>query len=107
MSPAGALVLHLWHWMGIAAMIVAVPVGAASSRVTDEASAVAAAKKYTRGRCTMETSCEFKARREGKQWNVLVRFSDRTRPGAKAQPSGHLLLYFNEEGELVKRVERE
>jgi hypothetical protein len=79
-----------------------------STRVTDEASAIAAAKRYTKGQCT-ETPCQYRPRREGKNWNVWVDFTRRERPGAKPQPyhGGHVILYFNEAGELVRRIKGE
>ena len=87
-------------------------VGAASAnestRIADEASAIAAAKRYTKARCT-ETPCQYRARREGKQWNVWVDFTKRSRPGATPQPyhGGHVILYFNQEGQLVRRIKGE
>jgi hypothetical protein len=89
-----------------AALVMGVGFEAGSAPVTDEASAIAAAKKYTKGRCTVETPCAFKPRREGKQWNVWVEFTKRNAPGAKAYPypGGHVLLYFDAEGRLVRRV---
>ena len=79
-----------------------------STRVADEASAVAAAKRYTKAQCT-DTPCHYRARREGRQWNVWVDFTRRERPGAKPQPyhGGHVILYFNEEGQLVRRIKGE
>lgn len=84
-------------------------VAAESAQVTDEASAIAAAKRFTKARCTKETPCEFRARREGSQWNVMVEFSKRNNPREIAQrhPGGHVLLYFNQQGQLVRRVEGE
>ena len=77
--------------------------------IVDEASAVAAAKRYTKARCPAETPCTYKARREGKQWNVWVQFTKRSAPGKAAlpYPGGHVLLYFDREGNLVRRVEGE
>jgi hypothetical protein len=79
-----------------------------STQVTDEASAIAAAKRYTKARCT-ETPCQYRVRREGKQWNVWVDFTKRSRPGAKPQPyhGGHVILYFNQQGQLVRRIQGE
>ena len=81
----------------------------ASAQVVDEASAIAAAKRYTKAQCTAETPCTFKPRREGKQWNVWVQFSKRTGPGQKARPypGGHIILYFDAAGHLVRRIEGE
>lgn len=67
-----------------------------STRVADEASAIAAAKRYTRGQCA-NTTCKYKARREGKQWNVYV----------EHPKGGHVVLYFNQDGQLVRRVQGE
>ena len=82
-------------------------VAAEPARVTDEASAVAVAKKYVKAQCTA-TPCHFKPRREGSQWNVLVEFTKPT-PAGKLEryPGGHVLLYFNQEGQLVRRVKGE
>jgi hypothetical protein len=97
---------------GIFASVVVV-VGTASAdqatRITDEASAIAVAKRYTKAQCKPETPCHFRARREGKQWNVLVEFTKRNHPReiANKYPGGHVLLYFNEEGQLVRRVQGE
>jgi hypothetical protein len=93
----------------IMTVLAGVAIAAESTQVTDEASAIAAAKRYTKAHCTKETPCEFRARREGKQWNVLVEFTKRNDPREIAQkfPGGHVLLYFNQEGQLVRRVEGE
>ena len=79
-----------------------------STRVTDEKSAIAAAKRYTKAQCT-ETPCQYRPRREGQQWNVWVELTRRDRPGAAPQPyhGGHVILYFNEEGQLVRRIKGE
>lgn len=87
---------------------IACPVGIAlSAEITNEASAIAAAKRYTKSRCTKDTPCTYRARREGKQWNVFVEFTKRNQPGQAPQryPGGHILLYFDQQGALVKRVE--
>jgi hypothetical protein len=94
---------------GVAMMVIGVAVAAESTQITDEASAIAAAKRYTKARCTTETPCEFRARREGKQWNVYVEFTKRNNPREIAQkfPGGHVILYFNQQGQLVRRLEGE
>lgn len=85
-----------------------VAVAAEPGRVTDEASAIATAKRYVKAQCTAETPCHFKPRREGSQWNVLVEFTKRTPAGKPERyPGGHVLLYFNQEGQLVRRVKGE
>jgi hypothetical protein len=97
------------HLLAIAALGAGAAVAADATQVTDEASAIAAAKRYTKARCTRQTPCEFRARREGKQWNVMVEFSTRNNPReiSRRYPGGHVLLYFNQQGELVRRVEGE
>jgi hypothetical protein len=93
----------------IVTVLAGVAIAAEPTQVTDEASAIAAAKRYTKARCTKETPCQFQARREGKQWNVQVEFTKRNNPREVAQryPGGHVLLYFNQQGQLVRRVEGE
>jgi len=108
-TSMGSVMRSLGYILGIAAVSLSLSVGAESTRITDEASAIAAAKRYTKARCAKETPCEFRARREGKQWNVMVEFSKRgsSREIAQRYPGGHVLLYFNEQGQLVRRVEGE
>ena len=91
------------------AMLLSVAVhGAESTKVTDQASAIQAAKRYTKAQCT-DTPCNYRARREGKQWNVWVEFTKRASPGAapKPYPGGHVILYFDAEGSLVRRIQGE
>jgi hypothetical protein len=90
-------------------MVAGVAIAAESTQITEEASAIAAAKRYTKARCTTSTPCEFRARREGKQWNVFVEFTRRSNPREIAQkyPGGHVILYFNQQGQLVRRIEGE
>ena len=91
----------------IVALAASAVVWANSDRVTDEASAIALAKKYVKAQCT-ETPCHFTPRREGSQWNVLVEFTKRNEAGKfDRYPGGHVLLYFNREGQLVRRVKGE
>jgi hypothetical protein len=97
--------------LGKAAIIgaLAVALGAEASAITDDASAIAAAKRYLKARCTTETPCKFKPEHEGKQWRVWVQL---TRRGAANQeprpyPGGTLILYFDEKGNLTRRLEGE
>ena len=80
-----------------------------STRVTDEASAIAAAKRYTKAQCKAEAPCSYRARREGKQWNVFVELPKRSdrREVTNRYPGGHVILYFNPEGQLVRRIQGE
>jgi hypothetical protein len=93
--------------MSVVALAAAVSFAAAAAPITDEESAIAEARKYTKGRCPAATPCNFKPRREGKQWNVWVEFTKRHAPGEKPRPyhGGHVILYFDSEGRLVKRIE--
>lgn len=80
---------------------------ATAALILDGAAAVAEARKYVKGRCNAKTPCTFEPRREGKQWNVRVTFTKRNSAGEKPYPDGYLLLYFDGEGRLVRRVEGE
>jgi hypothetical protein len=95
LAGAAALAMFLWG-------------EAHSAPVTDEASAIAAAKKYTKAKCN-ETPCTYRPRREGSQWNVWVEFTRRHAPGEKPRPyhGGHVILYFDAEGHLVRRIQGE
>jgi hypothetical protein len=88
-----------------AACLIAAAVRAAP--VTDEASAIAEAKRYTRAHCGAETPCAFRPRREGSRWNVWVEFTRRDAPGGKPHPyaGGYVILYFDTQGRLVKRIQ--
>ena len=81
--------------------------GASGSRITDNASAIEAAKRYLKTRCTAETPCQFKPEHEGKQWRVWVRLTRRNSPGSAPAPypGGTLILYFDEDGSLKRRLE--
>ena len=111
--PLNSIVRRLMKYIcaigGVGTMVIGVAVAAESTQITDEASAIAAAKRYTKARCTTETPCEFRARPEGKQWNVYVEFTKRNDPREIAQkfPGGHVILYFNQQGQLVRRLEGE
>ena len=99
---------RLSNLSAILVFVAATAAASESSQIKDEASAIAAAKRYTKAQCT-ETPCKYRAQREGKQWNVWVDFTKRSRPGATPQPyhGGHVILCFNEEGQLVRRIKGE
>jgi hypothetical protein len=98
----------IWRFALTGVALSAIGSAAGSSAVTDEASAIAAAKKYTKAQCTA-TPCTYRPRREGTQWNVWVEFTKRSRAGEKPQPysGGHVVLYFDAEGHLVRRIQGE
>jgi hypothetical protein len=91
------------------ALLVAVAGDALAASITDEASAIAEARKYVKARCSDQSPCRFRPRREGPRWNVWVEFTRRDSPGAKPHPytGGHVILYFDGDGRLVKRIEGE
>ena len=86
-----------------------VALGASEAGITDAASAVDAAKRYLKARCTAETPCRFKPEHEGKQWRVWVQLTKRNPPNGKPvpYPGGTLILYFGEDGSLKRRLEGE
>jgi hypothetical protein len=65
--------------------------------------AIEAAKRYTKGRCTTETPCTYKPQREGKQWRVWVARTERS--GRKDART--VVLYFDLNGNLIRRIEGE
>lgn len=84
---AGALLLAV-------AAFAAGPWAHAVGRITDAASAVEAAKRYSKAKCAPKAPCTYKAERDGKQWRVWVRHKE-----------GTLVLYFDAEGNLLRRLE--
>jgi len=94
--------------LAAAAMLAAgVAFGASEAGITDGASAVDAAKRYLKARCTAETPCHFKPEHEGKQWRVWVQLTKRSPASGKPAPypGGTLILYFGEDGSLKRRLE--
>ena len=87
----------------------AVASGADVPRITDDTSAIEAAKRYLKARCTAETPCKFKPEHEGKQWRVWVQLTKRgsANRAALPYPGGTLILYFDEAGNLTRRLEGE
>ncbi len=85
----------------------AVAFAADGSAITDDASAIAAAKRYLKARCTDETPCKFKPEHEGKQWRVWVQLTKRSAPNhaPRPYPGGTLILYFDAKGNLTRRLE--
>lgn len=80
----------------------------AAEPITSTASATEAAKHLMKVRCAGETACKYKAEREGKQWRVWVHFSKRAdRAGARPVADGYVVLYFDGQGTLIRRVEGE
>jgi hypothetical protein len=77
--------------------------------ITDTASAIQAAKRYTKASCNTETPCTYKAQRDGKQWRVWVKLTKRNSPrGAPIQyPGGDMILYFDRDGHLIRRLDGE
>jgi hypothetical protein len=72
----------------------------AHARIEGPQDAVEAAKRYTKARCTTAQPCTYKAQRDGKRWRVWV--TPKRRPG-KSEPT--LVLYFDAEGNLIRRLE--
>lgn len=82
---------------------------AQTPRIENQASAVEAAKRYTKARCTAETPCTFKPEREGNQWRVWVQLTKRNSPNEAPHPypGGTLILYFDINGNFMRRLEGE
>jgi Tfp pilus assembly protein FimT len=77
-----------------------------SAKITDKASAIEAAKRYTKGRCTSQAPCTFKADREGKQWRVWVHLSKRDfERGATPESERYVILFFDSDGNLIRRIQ--
>ena len=97
METSRALALCL----GAATAVVAL---AAETRISDQASAVEAAKRYLKARCTAEAPCKFRAERESNQWRVWVELP---RKSASRGPAQQIVLFFDVSGNLIRRLEVE
>lgn len=76
------------------------------NRITNGATAIEAAKHYMKSRCTTQTPCKFKPEHEGKQWRVWVQLTKRSPSGApRPYPGGSVVLYFDEDGSLKRRLD--
>ena len=71
--------------------------------ITNAESAMEAAKRYTKASCTGDTRCTYKPERDGKQWRVWVRMTKRE--GTRSTAAGSLVLYFDRDGNLLRRLE--
>ena len=79
----------------------------AADRLATAADAIETAKKFVRARCTTETPCKYRAEREGSRWRVWVDLTKKHSPRDKAHPypGGHIVLYFDAGGNLLRRVD--
>ena len=71
----------------------------AAEAIKSPGAAIEAAKKYVKGRCTA-SPCKYRAQRDGPQWRVWVDL-----PAQGKTPGGHIVLYFDREGNLIRRLE--
>ena len=95
--------MRMASWIGALALVeAAAAFGAEAPRITDKASAVEAAKRYLKARCTAETPCKFRPEHEGKRWRVWVHLTKRN---GTPYRGGSLILYFDENGNLTRRLE--
>lgn len=95
------------HLAALAGIAAAAAFGAEASPISDDASAIEAAKRWLKARCTTETPCKFKAEHEGTQWRVWVQLTRRNaaNQAPRPYPGGTLILYFDAKGNLTRRLE--
>ena len=93
----------------VAALTIGFAAAAEVSAITNAASAILAAKQYTKASCNAVTPCTYKAQREGKQWRVAVKLTKRNSPRGAALPyaGGDMFLYFDQRGYLLRRLSGE
>jgi hypothetical protein len=98
-----------YHLGALAGLAAVVALAADGPGISDNASAIEAAKRWLKARCTNETPCTFKPEHEGKQWRVWVQLTKRNAPNqaSRPYPGGTLILYFDESGNLTRRLEGE
>ena len=71
----------------------------AAEAIKSPGAAIEAAKKYVKGHCSA-SPCKYRAQRDGPQWRVWVDL-----PAQGKTPGGHIVLYFDREGNLIRRLE--
>ena len=88
-------------------LLASLPAAAEGRAITDKASATEAARRFLKTRCTDDLPCKFKPERDGKQWRVWVQTTRRASPNQapKPYPGGTLVLYFDANGTLTRRLE--
>ena len=93
--------------LAVAAALLGVGQALAAEAITDNETAIAAAKRWLKGRCNTDTPCTFKPEQEGKQWRVWVQLTRRHAPNQapRPYPGGTLVLYFDAKGNLTRRLE--
>jgi hypothetical protein len=79
----------------------AIATALAAEPITDANSAIEAAKRYVKARCTAAAPCKFRPQREGKQWRVWVDLPKRNARDAAT----HIVLFFDMNGNLIRRLE--
>jgi hypothetical protein len=105
------------HAQGRIALLIAIgaicagrAIGAAAAEpVGDRAAAIRAAQTYMKARCSDRTPCRFRSERDGRQWRVWVRLSERNSRGQAVYPSPgkQVVLTFDANGNLIRRLEVE
>jgi hypothetical protein len=82
---------------------------AAAEPIGDRAAAIRVAQAYMKARCTDRTPCKFRSERDGRQWRVWVRLSERNSRGRVVYPSPgkQIVLTFDASGNLIRRLEVE
>jgi len=90
----------------VVALAISVAPAADSRAITDAASAVGAAKHYTKASCNSVTPYTYKAQREGNQWRVTVKLTKRNSSRGAAYPyaGGDMFLFFDGSGHLLRRL---
>jgi hypothetical protein len=81
----------------------------AAEPIHDRAAAIRVAQTYMKARCTERTPCRFRSERDGRQWRVWVRLSERNSRGQAVYPSPgkQVVLSFDADGNLIRRLEVE
>ena len=89
-----------------AALTIGVAAAVESNAITDAATAIRVATRYTKVGCNAVTPCTYKAQREGKQWRVAVKLTKRDSPRGAPYPyaGGDMCLFFDSRGYLIRRL---
>lgn len=83
----------------LAVVVLAAVAFPAQAAIESPEQAVDAAKRWMKARCTDKSPCKFRAERQGKEWRVWVQ--------PKPKDPTRVILFFDREGNLIRRIDGE
>lgn len=92
--------------LAFALAVLLAPAALAGEPIRTREEATDAARRWMKARCNAQTPCTYKPEHEGRQWRVWVQLTRRDAQGKpRPFPGGTVILYFDEAGNLLRRLE--